>query len=84
MMLDNVRFLAGYRRRAIVTDEAVDQACAAVGDGEQLAVVERWLAAGAPPHVARPALLAALWRGRLTTDLSRSLSGASVLWRGER
>jgi len=84
MMLDNVRFLAGYRRRAIVTDEAVDQACAAVGDGEQLAVVERRLAAGAPPHTVRPALLAALWRGKLTTDLSQTLSGASVLWRGER
>jgi hypothetical protein len=80
-LLDNVRFLAGYRRREIVPDEVVDQACAAVVDGEPLALAERRLAGGGPAHAARPALLAALWRARLTTDLTRPLSGASILRR---
>jgi hypothetical protein len=84
VMLDNVRFLAGYRRREVVTDEAVDQACEAVCDGEPLAVAERRLAAGASPYWVRPALLAGLWRGRLATDLSRPLSGASILRRCPR
>jgi hypothetical protein len=83
-LLDNVRFLAGYRRREIVPDEVVDRACRAVVDGEPLAVVERRLAAGGSPYAARPALLAALWRGRLSTDLTRPLSGASILRRCQR
>jgi hypothetical protein len=81
VVLDNVRFLAGYRRREIVADDAVDRACRAVVDGEPLAVAERRLAAGAPPHAGRPALLAGLWRGRLWTDLTRPLSGMSTLRR---
>ena len=81
VLLDNVRFLAGYRRRQVVADEVVDQACRAVLDGEPLAVAERRLAADGPPHSARPALLAGLWQGRLATDLTRPLSGTSVLRR---
>ncbi len=81
VVLDNVRFLAAYRRPGIVADEAAAQAWAAVRDGEQLAVAERRLAAGRPPHTARPALLALLWSGRLVTDLTRPLSGTSTLWR---
>jgi hypothetical protein len=81
VVLDNVRFLAGYRRREIVPDEAVDRACRAVIDGEPLAVAERRLTRGAPPWAARPALLAGLWRGRLSTDLTRPLSGESTLRR---
>ena len=81
VMLDNVRFLAGYRRREVVDDAAVDRAVAAVHDGEQLAVAEQRLAGSGPRWAPRPALLAGLWRGRLTTDLSRPLSGLSPLWR---
>jgi hypothetical protein len=81
VVLDNVRFLAGYRRPGIVADAEVQQAWAEVRDGDQLAVAERRLAAAQPPHTARPALLALLWSGRLVTDLTRPLSGASTLWR---
>ncbi len=81
VMLDNVRFLAAYRRPWVVAAHDVDRACAAVGEADQLAAVERRLAADAPPYVARPAVLAALWQGRLVTDLTRPLSGASVLRR---
>jgi hypothetical protein len=81
VVLDNVRFLAGYRRREVIPDEAVDRACRAVVDGEPLAVAERRLAAGGPSHGTRPALLAALWRGRLSADLTRPLSGTSILRR---
>ncbi len=81
VILDNVRFLAGYRRPGIVPDVEVQRAWAAVRSGEQLAVAERRLAAGQPPHTARPALLALLWSGRLVTDLTRPLSGASILRR---
>jgi len=46
-----------------------------------LAVAERRLAGGGPRHEARPALMALLWSGMLTTDLTRPLSGDSVLRR---
>ena len=84
VVLDNVRFLAGYRRREVVDDAAVDRAVAGVRDGEQLAVAEQRLAGSGPRWAPRPALLAGLWRGRLTTDLSRPLSGGSRLWRRTR
>ena len=80
-LLDNVRFLAGYRRPGVVPAEQVERAWQWVRDGEQLADAELRLAGVRPRHEARPALLALLWAGRLTTDLTRPLSGESVLRR---
>src|SRR6266508_3349639 len=47
----------------------------------RLADAEARLAGGRPRHEARPVLLALLWSGRLVTDLTRPLSGESVLRR---
>jgi len=80
-VLENVRFLAGYRRPGVVHAERAERAWECVRDGEQLADAELRLAAGGPRHEARPALLALLWAGRLVTDLTRPLSGESVLRR---
>ncbi|HEY3958654.1 MAG TPA: TnsA-like heteromeric transposase endonuclease subunit [Streptosporangiaceae bacterium] len=80
-LLDNVRFLAGYRRAGVVPAEEVERAWQLVRDGEQLADAELRLAGERPRHEARPALLALLWAGRLVTDLTRPLSGESVLRR---
>ncbi|MFG3207299.1 TnsA-like heteromeric transposase endonuclease subunit [Streptomyces sp. NPDC048192] len=81
VLLENVRFLAAYRRRGVVPEAEVERAWQHVADGDQMAVVEQRLAGDRPAHEARPALMALLWSGRLTTDLSRPLSGNSVLWR---
>ena len=81
VVLENVRFLAGYRGPGVVPADEVDRAWESVRDGEQLADAELRLAGGRPRHEARPALLALLWAGRLTTDLARPLSGESVLGR---
>ena len=80
-VLENVRFLAGYRRPGVVPAAEVDRAWGLVRDGEQLADAELRLAGGRPRHEARPALMALLWAGRLTTDLTRPLPGESVLRR---
>jgi hypothetical protein len=84
VVLDNVRFLAGYRRWEVVDDDAVDRAIAEVRDAEELAVAEQRLACSGLRWAPRPALLAGLWRGRLTTDMSWPLSGGSLLWRRTR
>jgi hypothetical protein len=81
VVLENVRFLAGYRRPGIVPDDLVTRAWQEVRDGEPLGEVERRLAGDAPRWSARPALLALLWRHRLTTDLTRPLSGDAILRR---
>ncbi|WP_326613271.1 TnsA-like heteromeric transposase endonuclease subunit (plasmid) [Streptomyces scopuliridis] len=80
VMLENIRFLAAYRR-GVVPEAEVERAWASVRDGDQLAVAERRLAGGLPRREVRPALMALLWSGRLTTDLSCPLEGDSVLRR---
>ncbi|MET8331560.1 TnsA-like heteromeric transposase endonuclease subunit [Streptomyces sp. NPDC005181] len=81
VLLENVRFLAGYRRRGVVPEAEVEQAWQQVVDGDGLGLAERRLAGDRPPEEARPPLMALLWSGRLRTDLSRPLSGESVLRR---
>lgn len=80
-VLANVRFLAGYRRAGVVAAAQVERAWAQVRDGERVADAEARLSSGGPGWWVRPALMALLWSGRLTTDLSRPLSGESVLRR---
>ncbi|GGJ75192.1 hypothetical protein GCM10010123_01460 [Pilimelia anulata] len=79
--LENVRFLAGYRRPWIADDDALRRVRRAVGEGASLDAVERALAAGGQGWSVRPLVLAALWRHQVLTDLGRPLSGASVLRR---
>ncbi len=81
VVLENVRFLAGYRRPGIVAEDLIARAWREVRDGDVLGEVEWRLAGGDPGWTVRPALLALLWRHRLTTDLSRPLSGDAILRR---
>jgi hypothetical protein len=80
-LLENVRFLAAYRRPGIVAEDLIARVLREVRDGETVGEAERRLAGDAPGWTLRPALLALLWRQRLTTDLTRVLSGDSVLRR---
>ncbi|MDW4910674.1 TnsA-like heteromeric transposase endonuclease subunit [Streptomyces sp. ADMS] len=81
-LLENIRFLAAYRHPDVVPVDEVERAWQEVVDGEELALAERRLAGDREPEEARPALMALLWSGRLTTDLSaQSLSGECVLRR---
>ncbi|MFF8593913.1 TnsA-like heteromeric transposase endonuclease subunit [Streptomyces sp. NPDC015220] len=81
VLLANVRFLAAYRRAGVVPDEDIAQAWEVVQDGDPLTVAERRLAAGRPVEDVRPAVLALVWSGRLSVDLSRPIDGDSVLRR---
>jgi hypothetical protein len=81
VVLENVRFLAGYRRPGVVAEDLIAWAWQEVRDGEPLGEAERRLAGGSPGWMVRPALLALVWRHRLTTDLSRPLSGDAILRR---
>lgn len=71
VLLENVQFLAAYRRPGVVSEAEVAQAWEQVVDGEELALAERRLAGGRPPEEMRLALMALLWSGRLTPWLEK-------------
>ncbi len=81
VLLENVRFLAGYRRPGVVAEGLIARAWPEVRNGETVSEAERRLAGDAPGWTVRPALLALLWRQHLATDLTRVLSSDSVLRR---
>jgi hypothetical protein len=76
--LENIRFLAGYRRRWLF-DPALLEAlrCAGLGGmrfGDAPGTVPAW-----PQPLVRAAVLHLLWTGHLATDLDRPLSAGHVL-----
>ena len=76
-MMDNVRFLAGYRRRAWVNEFALSQLRTRQLDGASVGEAIHDTQ-GAEP-LARAALLHLLWTPELVTDLSKVLSSTSIL-----
>jgi hypothetical protein len=81
VVVENVRFLAAYRRAGLADEAEVERAWQSVRDGDQLGAAEFRLAGRRPRCEARPPLMMLLWSGRLTTDLSVPLAGDSVLWK---
>jgi hypothetical protein len=71
--LENLRFLAGYRRPWLFDEALLDQVRGADVEGRPFGEVVRGLADGDPVAV-RAALLHLLWRGELKTDLSTPMS----------
>jgi len=81
VLLTNVRFLAGYRRSWLFSEDLLNEVLAAVGDGDTIAAVERRLAPRRQARTVRPALLHLLWRGEFTADLHQVLGGTTTLRR---
>jgi hypothetical protein len=75
--LRNVRFLAVGRRVSFTDPEALVKVAAAGQSGMTLAQIEA--VAGLDRRAARSAALSLLWFGTWTTDLSRPLSGDSII-----
>lgn len=78
VLLANIQFLAGYRRRGLFRAEIVERMSAPslVGSTvvEAISRQDTYL-----PEIARSALMHVLWRQHLTVDLNRPLSGRHVL-----
>jgi hypothetical protein len=73
VVLENVRFLAGYRAPVLIRGELLAGVLAAASEPGPLAAVERVAAQGSDRGWVRPVVLHALWRGLLEADLSRPL-----------
>jgi hypothetical protein len=82
-LLDNVRFLAGYRRRSVVAVDLIPAVLEAAADQPSIAAIERVLSDRHPPLLVRPVVLHLLWCGLLRADLARPLSADTLLWRHE-
>jgi hypothetical protein len=78
--LDNVRFLAGYRRDWLFDQALLGELRATGMDGATLGEAFRSLPAR-PEPVVRAAVLHLLWRQEFTVDLTRPLSVGHVLRR---
>jgi hypothetical protein len=81
VVLRNVRFLTAGRR-----NDPGDAVLVKVAEGLRpgMSVTEAEEASGLDQPVARGALLALLWQGSWVTDLTRPLSGQSLLIASER
>jgi hypothetical protein len=79
VLLANVRFLAGYRRRDRLDTGLIDAVMAVADDGGTIGDVEGRCQSIGPPDLVRPALLHLLWSGQLRTDLATVLSDRSAL-----
>jgi hypothetical protein len=78
--LENLRFLAGYRRPWLFDASLLDQVRGSDVEGRTFGEVVRGLD-GCDPAAARAAVLHLLWRGELKTDLSTPLSDRHELVR---
>jgi hypothetical protein len=80
-LLDNVRFLAGYRREALIERSLLPVALQAVQTGTATTIggVEDALGGQFPPVLVRPAVLHLLWTGVLRAGLEQPLSSNTVL-----
>ena len=76
--LENVRFLAGYRRRWLFDSVVVDALRSSVADGMSVGEVTG-SASRFPAATVRAALLHLLWRREFTVDMSVRLGSASML-----
>jgi hypothetical protein len=73
-LLDNVRFLAGYRRQAVIATALIPAVLDTARRQPSISAIERALGDKHPPVLVRPVVMHLLWEGRLEADLTRPLS----------
>jgi hypothetical protein len=73
-LLANVRFLAGYRRPALIDTGLIPVVLEAAAGQSSAGAIERALSPRHPPVLVRPVVLHLLWAGRLQADLGCPLS----------
>ena len=73
-VLANVRFLAGYRRPALIDADLIPAVLDAAAGQPSLGAIERALLPRHPVALVRPVALHLLWTGYLQADLTRPLS----------
>lgn len=84
VLLDNVRFLAGYRRRQVIDPQALEKVAEAATEHRTIGAIEWALTGNHPAEVVRPAVLHLVWWGHLRAELTCPLSTqTAVVPRGQ-
>jgi hypothetical protein len=79
-LLDNVCFLAGYRRQAVIAAPLIPVVLGAAGGQSSIGAIERAMSAKHPRSLVRPVIMHLLWHGRLEADLATPLSADTAVW----
>jgi hypothetical protein len=79
VLLENIRFLAGYRRDGLISAELVPLVLSAAASPVTMRDLERGLSTPERRGLVRPAVLHLLWSGVLRTDLSRALDADTAV-----
>ncbi|MGW3690923.1 TnsA-like heteromeric transposase endonuclease subunit [Streptomyces sp. NPDC005125] len=79
VLLENVRFLAGYRRPGLVAPDLLPLVLEAAAAPVSVRDLERNLVGLSQGGLVRAAVLHLLWCARLVADLSRPLGGATLV-----
>ena len=78
-LLDNVRFLAGYRRCLVIEEGLLPAVLEIAREQHAIGSVERTLSSRYPGPLVRPAVLHLLWTGRLRADLRLPLGADTTV-----
>lgn len=77
--LANIRFLAGYRRAALVDHALLRQVLAAEIDGATFAEAMKQI--HGPAHTVRATILHLMWTQELIVDMTQPLTARTLIWR---
>jgi hypothetical protein len=78
-LIENVRFLAGYRRSSVISADLIPPVLEAACRQAAIGSIEQALAGCHPVALVRPAVLHLLWTGRLQADLGSPLSADTLV-----
>lgn len=78
-VLENVRFLAGFRRPALLETDRMPAVLAAARGQSTIGGIEAALADQMPQEAVRPLVLHLIWSGALVADLGRPLGSATTV-----
>ena len=78
-LLDNIGFLAGYRRQSVIAASLIPAVLDTAKRQSSVGAIERALSGEHPPALIRPVVLHLLWEGRLEADLARPLSAGTLV-----
>ncbi|MCM2518115.1 TnsA-like heteromeric transposase endonuclease subunit [Streptomyces griseoincarnatus] len=78
-VVENVRFLAGYRRRHLLEASLVPQVLETAHQQSTIGGIEAALATQYPAEAVRPVVLHLLWSGDLLAELRAPLSGTTSI-----
>lgn len=84
VQLENIRFLAGYRRPSVVDAALLEPVAEIAAKQDTICGVEIAARSLGPAGLVRPALLHLIWRGVVAADLSDPLSLETSIWLAER